>query len=159
MIFGTLLGASCRWLLEAVAAHFGAPNEFFKLENYASNDFFPTFVWFQISIVALAAGMSAAAFSCLDVGQKFSAGIGPCHRNRHGLRRGRFIHRTYLGRTGFIFANHTVPLSLRILIAIPTMAVLYLWLALPAISAVFKKAGVSGGAMFLASLVRCCLYS
>ena len=41
MIFGTLLGGVMPMLLEAVAAQFGAPNEFFKLENYPAMIFSP----------------------------------------------------------------------------------------------------------------------
>jgi ABC-type transport system involved in multi-copper enzyme maturation permease subunit len=129
MIFGTLLGGVMPMLLEAVAAHFGAPNEFFKLENYASNDFFPTFVWFQISIVALAAGMSAAAFFASTLARSFlqALGLAIVIATVCGVAAS-FIGHIWAGQASFLRII-PVPLSLRILIAIPTMAVLYLWLA------------------------------
>ena len=129
MIFGTLLGGVMPMLVEAVAAHFGAPNEFFKLENYASNDFFPTFVWFQISIIALAAGMSAAAFFASMLArsflQAFSIAI--------VIATGCGVVASFIG---YIWEQHVSffgiipwPWAWPILITIPTMAVLYLWLA------------------------------
>jgi ABC-type transport system involved in multi-copper enzyme maturation permease subunit len=129
MIFGTLLGGVMPMLLEAVAAHFGAPNEFFKLENYASNDFFPTFVWFQISIVALAAGMSAAAFFASTLARSFLQALsiaiviamGCCLVTL-------FIMHIWQQHVSF-FGIIPWPWALPILIAIPTVAVLYLWLA------------------------------
>jgi ABC-type transport system involved in multi-copper enzyme maturation permease subunit len=129
MIFGTLLGGVMPMLLEAVAAHFGAPNEFFKLENYASNDFFPTFIWFQISIVALAAGMSAAAFFASTLAGSFLQALGFAIVIATGCGlAASFIGHIWVRQASFL-GIIPVPLSLRILIAIPTMTVLYLWLA------------------------------
>ena len=129
MIFGTLLGGVMPMLLEAVAAHFGAPNEFFKLENYVTNDFFPTFVWFQIFIVALSAGMSAAAFFASTLARSFlqALSIAIIIPTGCGLVAS-FIGHIWAHEVSFL-GIIPLPLSLRILIAIPTMAVMYLWLA------------------------------
>jgi ABC-type transport system involved in multi-copper enzyme maturation permease subunit len=129
MIFSTLLGGVMPMLLETAAAHFGAPNEFFKLENYASNDFFPTFVWFKISIVALSAGMSAAAFFASTLARSFLQALGLAIVIATGCGLAASFIATLWARQVSFLGIIPVPLSLRILIAIPTMAVLYLWLA------------------------------
>jgi ABC-type transport system involved in multi-copper enzyme maturation permease subunit len=77
LIFGTLLGGVMPLLLETVAAHFGALGEFFKPESYYTFRLFGSdFVWFQISIVALAAGISVAAFFASTLARNFLQALG-----------------------------------------------------------------------------------
>ena len=77
LIFGTLLGGVMPLLLETVAAHFGALGEFFKPESYYTFRLFGSdFVWFQMSIVALAAGISVAAFFASTLARNFLQALG-----------------------------------------------------------------------------------
>src|ERR1019366_1625724 len=71
MIFGVLLGGVMPVLLETVAAHLGAPSEFFKPENHANNEFGSGLLWFQISIVALAAGLAWVGFFASTLARNF----------------------------------------------------------------------------------------
>jgi len=144
MIFGTLLGGVMPVLLETVAAHFGAPNGYFRLQSYAYNEFGPGLVWFQISIIALAAGMSAAAFFASTLARSFlqSLGVAIVIATGSGLAAS-FIGHIWVRQASFL-GIIPWPWVLPILIAIPTVAVLYLWLACRNFSR-FSKAGVSGG--------------
>ena len=77
LIFGALLGGVMPLLLETGAAHSGALGEFFKPENYYTFRLFGSdFVWFQISIVALAAGISVAAFFASTLAKNFLQALG-----------------------------------------------------------------------------------
>jgi ABC-type transport system involved in multi-copper enzyme maturation permease subunit len=77
LIFGTLLGGVMPLLLETVAAHFGARSEFFNPEShYLTGQFGFDFVGFQISIVALAAGISVAAFFASTLAKNFLQALG-----------------------------------------------------------------------------------
>jgi ABC-type transport system involved in multi-copper enzyme maturation permease subunit len=77
MIFGTLLGGGMPLLLETVAAHFGAPGEFFKPESYyLTGQFGFDFISFQISTVALVAGISVAAFFASTLARNFLQALG-----------------------------------------------------------------------------------
>jgi ABC-type transport system involved in multi-copper enzyme maturation permease subunit len=129
MIFGTLLGGVMPVLLETVAAHFGAPNGYFRLQSYAYNEFGPGLVWFQISIIALAAGMSAAAFFASTLARSFlqSLGLAIVIATGSGLAAS-FIGHIWVRQASFL-GIIPWPWVLPILIAIPTVAVLYLWLA------------------------------
>jgi hypothetical protein len=77
LIFGTLLGGVMPLLLENVAAHVGAPSEFFKPESYYLNGQFGfDFISFQISTVTLAAGISVTAFFASTLARNFLQALG-----------------------------------------------------------------------------------
>jgi ABC-type transport system involved in multi-copper enzyme maturation permease subunit len=75
LIFGVLLGGVMPLLLETLAGHLGAPSEIFKPESYSnqSNNIFgiPAFAWFEISIVALSAGLALAGFLASTLARNF----------------------------------------------------------------------------------------
>jgi hypothetical protein len=129
LIFGTLLGGVMPLLLETVAAHFGARSEFFQPDSYYLNGLFGSdFVWFQISTVALAAGISVAAFFASTLARNFLQALG-------------LAIATILSCVLFVlfvvnFGNQPVFLGmtlwqpiLSILIAIPLIPAILLWLA------------------------------
>ena len=129
LIFGTLLGGVMPVLLETVAAHFGAPNGYFRLQSYAYNEFGPGLVWFQISIVALSAGISMAAFFASTLARSFLQALSIAIVIAMGCCLvALFIMHIWQQHVSF-FGIIPWPWVLPILIAIPTVAVLYLWLA------------------------------
>ena len=128
LIFGTLLGGVMPLLLETVAAHFGARSGFFKPEVYPDDQFGSGFVWFQMSIVALAAGISVAAFFASTLARNFLQALG-------------LAITTILSCVLFVlfvvnFGNQPVFLGMTLwrpilpfLIAIPVIPATLLWLA------------------------------
>ena len=75
MIFGTLMGGVMPILLETISMHLGVPSEFLKPENHADNEFGSGLVWFQISIVALAAGLVWVGFFASTLARNFLQAI------------------------------------------------------------------------------------
>jgi ABC-type transport system involved in multi-copper enzyme maturation permease subunit len=71
MIFGTLMGGVMPILLETVTVHFGTPSEFFRPGSHPYNGFGSSLVWFQISIVALAAGLVWVGFFASTLARNF----------------------------------------------------------------------------------------
>ena len=130
LIFGTLLGGVMSILLEAVAAHFGVPNEYFWSENLAGNGFgIPGIVCFEISIVALAAGLAWAGFFASTLARNFLQALGiaivtvlGCVLFTIFLARVIEQQMTFFGITPW----HSI---LPLLIAIPTIPAALLWLA------------------------------
>ncbi len=120
MIFGVLLGGVMPVLLEGLAAHFNAPSDFFKPDNAT--------IGFQISIIAVSAGLSLAAFFASTLARNFLQAlsiaiviiVGCCLL-------GSFIAYTTQQHTSF-FGIMRWPSLLTIFIAIPTMVIVYLWL-------------------------------
>ena len=129
MIFGTLLGGVMPLLLEAVAAHIGVRNDFFKPENYANNEFGFDLVGFQISIMALAVGLAWVGFFASTLARNFlqaiSIAIGTILSCVPFVPLVALISKqqaTFFGLTPW----HPL---LPILIAIPTILTTLLWLA------------------------------
>ena len=126
LIFGTLLGGIMPLLLETVAAHFGARSEFFKPEAYSENQFGSDFVWFQTSIVALAAGISVAAFFASTLARNFLQAL--------GLAIATILSCVLFVPLVVVISNqqtlffNVIP-KLPILIAIPVIPATLLWLA------------------------------
>jgi hypothetical protein len=127
MIFGVLLGGVMPVLLEGLAAHFGAPNDFFKPEN-SNGGFVPGITGFQISIVAVSAGLSLAAFFASTLAKNFlqASSIAIVIIVGFSLFVSFMAHVSEPPVT--FFGIRLSPLLLTILIAIPTMIVTYLWL-------------------------------
>jgi ABC-type transport system involved in multi-copper enzyme maturation permease subunit len=124
MFFGVLLGGVMPVLLEGLAAHFGAPNDVFKPDNADGSGI----SGLQISIVVVSAGLSLAAFFASTVARNFLQAlsiaiviiVGCCLFVS-------FISYTSEQRTA-VFGIMIWPSLLMVLIAIPMMAVVYLWL-------------------------------
>jgi ABC-type transport system involved in multi-copper enzyme maturation permease subunit len=130
LIFGTLLGGVLPILLETMAAHFGAPADLYKPENQTNYQFGGSdFLGFQISIVALAAGLAWAGFYASTLTRNFLQALGAALSAVLGcvlftsfiafVIRNRI---TFLGITPW----HSI---LPFLIAIPTVPAVLLWLA------------------------------
>jgi hypothetical protein len=116
-------------LLETVAAHLGAPSEFFKTENHANNVFGSGLVWFQISIVALSVGMSVAAFFASTLARNFLQALSITIVIATGCCLAALFIRYILEQHISFFGIMPWPSVLPFLIAIPTVVITYLWLA------------------------------
>jgi ABC-type transport system involved in multi-copper enzyme maturation permease subunit len=129
MFFGVLLGGVMPILLETVAAHLGAPIEFFKLENNSVNNFgFNNVVLFEISILALSAGFSLAAFFASTLARNFLQALSIAIVTIVGC----CLFWSFIKYTGeqraSLFGILPWPSVLPVLIAIPTIAITCLWL-------------------------------
>jgi ABC-type Na+ efflux pump permease subunit len=72
IVFGMLLGGIMPILLEAVASHFGLPSDFFRPESHPGNEFgIPGIVFFEITIVSLAAGLALVGFYASTLAKNF----------------------------------------------------------------------------------------
>jgi ABC-type transport system involved in multi-copper enzyme maturation permease subunit len=127
MVFGVLLGGVMPVLLEGLAAHFGAPNDFFKPDNN-NGGFMPGITGFQISIVGAAAGLSLAAFFASTLAKNFLQALSIAIVIVVGC----WILASFIvsigEHTDSFFGLAPKQLALTVLIAIPTMMVMYLWL-------------------------------
>ena len=70
LFLGIFLGGVMPILLETVARHLSMQSVFFKPENF-NNEFGSGLVWFQISIVAIAAGLAWAGFFASTLARNF----------------------------------------------------------------------------------------
>jgi hypothetical protein len=127
MIFGVLLGGVMPVLLEGMATHFNAPSDFFKPDNN-SGGFMPGITGFQISLVAASVGLSLAAFLASTLAKNFLQALSIAIVTIVGCcLLASFITYTSQQHTSF-FGIMPWPSLLTVLIAIPTMAIMYLWL-------------------------------
>jgi len=73
MIFGVLLGGIMPILLETVVAYFGVPSDAFRPESHSGYGIgiVSSLAWFEITIVALAAGFALAGFFASTLAKNF----------------------------------------------------------------------------------------
>jgi ABC-type transport system involved in multi-copper enzyme maturation permease subunit len=132
MIFGVLLGGVMPLLLEAIAAWVGAPNDYFKPESHAGNEIFSGMVWFQICVIASAAGLTLVGFFASTLAKNFMqalsiaiVGTVACFFFEVFLTRGNSIYNGEFIRVGTSVWGGFLPM----LIGLLTIVLFIPWLA------------------------------
>ena len=128
MIFGTLLGGVMPMLVEALAAHFGAPCETYRMNHYNSGHYSLDEFAFELGIVALAAGLSWVSFFASTLARNFLQAL--------SISIVILIGCCMIGSTSDYWSKQEFsilgilpwPSVLPILIGVPTLLVLLMWL-------------------------------
>ena len=132
MVCGVLLGGVIPLLLEAVAALFGVPNDYFKPDSHAGDEIFSGIVWFRICVIASAAGLTLVGFFASTLAKNFMQALSiaivstvACFFLYMFLTEGNFFHNGQ-----FIFVGMNLwGAALPMLIGLLTIIVFIPWLA------------------------------
>ena len=123
MIFGVLLGGVIPLLLEAIAAWFGAPNDYFKPDSHAGDEIFSGIVWFHICVIASAAGLTLVGFFASTLAKNFMQALSiaivstvVCFFLYMFLTKGNFFHNEQFIFVGMNLWGAVLPMLIGLLI-------------------------------------------